>query len=176
MGSGFSKCVIYRAVVSVNGEGSGFHLKVKVEVSIGQGKSVSRIFTHFPVWSLLWFKCLCNRESTLSKQNKTDLQSYLSKEKWQFQLKIRLFKNEKSWIIYWRYLVASKNTVILVHKQDVSFIFDDLLLCLSSFQANQQLQQLEEDRISKMNEFLNQYNSNVSVLGPKLTEVCNVLA
>ena len=63
-----------------------------------------------------------------------------------------------------------------MHKQDVSFIFDDLLLCLSSFQANQQLQQLEEDRISKMNEFLNQYNSNVSVLGPKLTEVCNVLA
>jgi len=66
--------------------------------------------------------------------------------------------------------------VILVHKQDLSFIFDDLLLFLSSFQANQQLQQLEEDRISKMNEFLNQYNSNVSVLGPKLTEVCNVLA
>lgn len=49
------------------------------------------------------------------------------------------------------------------------------LLCIYlkhfCFQANAQLQQLEEERITKMNDFLNQYNSNVSVLAPKLAEV-----
>ncbi|XP_052799603.1 nostrin-like isoform X2 [Mya arenaria] len=41
--------------------------------------------------------------------------------------------------------------------------------------ANVQLQDLEEDRITKMNDFLNQYSSHLSTLGPRLTESCDKL-
>ncbi|XP_060579038.1 nostrin-like isoform X2 [Ruditapes philippinarum] len=41
--------------------------------------------------------------------------------------------------------------------------------------ANAQLQALEEERIAKMNDFLNQYNSHLSMLAPKLTQSCEKL-
>ncbi|XP_045168326.2 nostrin-like isoform X2 [Mercenaria mercenaria] len=41
--------------------------------------------------------------------------------------------------------------------------------------ANAQLQMLEEERIAKMNDFLNQYNSHISMLAPKLTQSCEKL-
>ena len=44
------------------------------------------------------------------------------------------------------------------------------------FQANVQLQTLEEERIAKMNDFLHQYNSHLSTLGPKLIEVRELLS
>ena len=40
------------------------------------------------------------------------------------------------------------------------------------FQAGSQLQTLEEERLARMSEYLNQYNSHISVLGPRLTQVC----
>lgn len=41
--------------------------------------------------------------------------------------------------------------------------------------ASAQLQTLEEERIAKLNDFLNQYNSHISVLAPKLTQSCEKL-
>ncbi|KAH3716919.1 nostrin-like isoform X1 [Dreissena polymorpha] len=41
--------------------------------------------------------------------------------------------------------------------------------------ANVQLQTLDEERISKMNDFLNLYNSHLSVLGPRLSQCCDTL-
>ncbi|KAK3108067.1 hypothetical protein FSP39_000542 [Pinctada imbricata] len=41
--------------------------------------------------------------------------------------------------------------------------------------GSSQLQSLEEERMSKMAEYLNQYNSHVSVLGPRLTQNCDRL-
>ncbi|CAC5389795.1 NOSTRIN [Mytilus coruscus] len=43
------------------------------------------------------------------------------------------------------------------------------------FLGSAQLQSLEEDRISKMSEYLNQYNSHMSVMGPKITQSCDIL-
>ena len=42
---------------------------------------------------------------------------------------------------------------------------------LGVFQANAQLQDLEEERISQMQEFMNQYKNHLSVIGPKMTQV-----
>lgn len=39
------------------------------------------------------------------------------------------------------------------------------------FQGSQQLQALEEERISQMQDFMNKYNSHLSVIGPKLVKV-----
>ncbi|KAL4222907.1 hypothetical protein ACF0H5_018947 [Mactra antiquata] len=41
--------------------------------------------------------------------------------------------------------------------------------------ANGQLQTLEEERLNKMNDHLNQYNCHISVLGPRLTQCCDKL-
>lgn len=41
--------------------------------------------------------------------------------------------------------------------------------------ANAQLQAIEEERIAKFNDFLNQYNSHMSTLAPKLTQSCEKL-
>ena len=38
-------------------------------------------------------------------------------------------------------------------------------------QATSQLQELEEERISQMQDFMNKYNSHLSVIGPKLIKV-----
>ena len=46
---------------------------------------------------------------------------------------------------------------------------------LNVSQASSQLQSLEEDRISKMSEYLNQYNSHMSVIGPKIIQSCDRL-
>ena len=37
-------------------------------------------------------------------------------------------------------------------------------------QGSQQLQNLEEERISQMQDFMNKYNSHLSVIGPKLVK------
>ncbi|VDI03201.1 nostrin [Mytilus galloprovincialis] len=42
---------------------------------------------------------------------------------------------------------------------------------LNVLKGSAQLQSLEEERISKMSEYLNQYNSHMSVMGPKITQV-----
>ena len=39
------------------------------------------------------------------------------------------------------------------------------------FQGSQQLQNLDEERISQMQDFMNKYNSHLSVIGPKLVKV-----
>lgn len=46
---------------------------------------------------------------------------------------------------------------------------------LAVSRASSQLQTLEEERLSKMSEYLNQYNSHISVLGPRLTQSCDTL-
>ncbi|XP_063421676.1 nostrin-like isoform X2 [Mytilus trossulus] len=46
---------------------------------------------------------------------------------------------------------------------------------LNVLKGSAQLQSLEEERISKMSEYLNQYNSHMSVMGPKITQCCDRL-
>lgn len=46
---------------------------------------------------------------------------------------------------------------------------------ISVSKGSSQLQSLEEERISKMSEYLNQYNSHMSVMGPKITQSCDRL-
>lgn len=41
--------------------------------------------------------------------------------------------------------------------------------------AGSQLQTLEEERLARMSEYLSQYNSHISVLGPRLTQSCDTL-
>ena len=44
-------------------------------------------------------------------------------------------------------------------------------MALCVFQANSQLQDIEEERISQLQEFMNQYKNHLSVIGPKMTQV-----
>lgn len=46
---------------------------------------------------------------------------------------------------------------------------------LNVYKGSTQLQTLEEERISKMSEYLNQYNSHMSVMGPRMTTNCDRL-
>ncbi|XP_021368496.1 nostrin-like isoform X2 [Mizuhopecten yessoensis] len=66
---------------------------------------------------------------------------------------------------------ADKDYCELCEKAEAARQEWDFSVCKGSAQ----LQTLEEERINKMSEYLNQYNSHISVLGPRLTQSCDRL-